>query len=264
VPGAQTTPRLFDRVVCGIDPGPEAAATAREVAALAPPDGRLVLAAVVQALRSAPEGWPSVTATVMAEHRTVEAALTRVREAVAPRVEVSTRMLEGAPIPTLLAAFQSEDATLAAVGVRTASRAAGIALGSVATATLHEARCSVFLARGRVGAVRPPRMVVGLDGSASSALALEAARDIAIRLGAVLRVLVALGGKHVDLGAVRAVAAELVPEIHERAPVDALARSDADLLVVGSRGLHGLRALGSVSERVAHRADSSVLVVRAR
>jgi hypothetical protein len=40
------------------------------------------------------------------------------------------------------------------------------------------------------------------------------------------------------------------------------AARDADLLVLGSRGLHGLRALGSVSERVAHRAPSSVLVVR--
>jgi nucleotide-binding universal stress UspA family protein len=36
----------------------------------------------------------------------------------------------------------------------------------------------------------------------------------------------------------------------------------SDLLVVGSRGLHGIRALGSVSERVAHKAPCSVLVVR--
>jgi nucleotide-binding universal stress UspA family protein len=28
----------------------------------------------------------------------------------------------------------------------------------------------------------------------------------------------------------------------------------ADLLVIGSRGLHGIAALGSVSERVAHQA----------
>jgi nucleotide-binding universal stress UspA family protein len=39
--------------------------------------------------------------------------------------------------------------------------------------------------------------------------------------------------------------------------------ADADLLVVGSRGLDGFRALGSVSERVAHEASCSVLVVRA-
>jgi nucleotide-binding universal stress UspA family protein len=35
----------------------------------------------------------------------------------------------------------------------------------------------------------------------------------------------------------------------------------ADLLVVGSLSLHGLRALGSVSERVAHGSSCSVLVV---
>ena len=36
----------------------------------------------------------------------------------------------------------------------------------------------------------------------------------------------------------------------------------ADLLVVGSRGTHGAGSLGSVSERVAHEAPCSVLVVR--
>ena len=40
------------------------------------------------------------------------------------------------------------------------------------------------------------------------------------------------------------------------------AAADADLLVVGSRGLHGFKALGSVSERVAYEAACSVLVVR--
>jgi nucleotide-binding universal stress UspA family protein len=47
-------------------------------------------------------------------------------------------------------------------------------------------------------------------------------------------------------------------------PVDVLvgAAEQADLLVLGSRGLVGVRALGSVSERVAHKARCSVLVVR--
>jgi nucleotide-binding universal stress UspA family protein len=49
----------------------------------------------------------------------------------------------------------------------------------------------------------------------------------------------------------------------ETYPVQALAEVDADIIVVGSRGLRGLRALGSVSERVAHRAECSVLVVHA-
>jgi nucleotide-binding universal stress UspA family protein len=53
-------------------------------------------------------------------------------------------------------------------------------------------------------------------------------------------------------------------ELHEARPVDALvvASEHADLVVVGSRGVTGIRALGSVSERVGHEARSSVLVVR--
>ena len=41
-----------------------------------------------------------------------------------------------------------------------------------------------------------------------------------------------------------------------------VASETADLIVVGSRGLRGLRALGSLSERIAHEARCSVLVVR--
>ena len=48
----------------------------------------------------------------------------------------------------------------------------------------------------------------------------------------------------------------------DRDPVDAFSSVEADLLVLGSRGLRGVRALGSVSERAAHRAGCSVLVIR--
>jgi nucleotide-binding universal stress UspA family protein len=53
-------------------------------------------------------------------------------------------------------------------------------------------------------------------------------------------------------------------EFDERKPADYLvaASEDADLLVLGSRGLHSFAALGSVSERVAHKASCPVLVVR--
>ena len=60
----------------------------------------------------------------------------------------------------------------------------------------------------------------------------------------------------------RRIAADL--ELLPGKPVDELAvlSEFADLVVVGSRGLKGLTALGSVSERVAHQASSPVLVVR--
>jgi nucleotide-binding universal stress UspA family protein len=56
-----------------------------------------------------------------------------------------------------------------------------------------------------------------------------------------------------------------IEEIHQHVnPADALCArvTDVDLLVVGSRGLRGVHALGSVSEAVAHRSPASVLIVR--
>ena len=55
-------------------------------------------------------------------------------------------------------------------------------------------------------------------------------------------------------------------EVDARRPVEALidASRDADLLIVGSRGLRGMASLGSVAERVAHKAECPVLIVRFR
>ena len=41
----------------------------------------------------------------------------------------------------------------------------------------------------------------------------------------------------------------------------AAAKGEASLIVMGSRRLDGLRAMGSVSRRVVHQAKSSVLLV---
>jgi nucleotide-binding universal stress UspA family protein len=107
----------------------------------------------------------------------------------------------------------------------------------------------------------PRSIVVGVDGSPESAAAAAAARELAARFGAQLR-FVAASGDHVDLAAARAIAPAL--EVRHVGAVEELRGLSEleDLVVVGSRGLKGFRALGSVSERIAHEADCSVLVVR--
>ena len=109
----------------------------------------------------------------------------------------------------------------------------------------------------------PRRIVVGVDGSVESAAAYAAARYLAERFDAELHPLVAWGGKGVNERLVAAITDGEHEDRHE-APAQALtdAAERADLVVVGSRGLHGLRALGSVSERVAHGASCTTLVVR--
>ena len=89
--------------------------------------------------------------------------------------------------------------------------------------------------------------------------ALATADELASRIGATVEVVSATSGGSRPEGAWTG----RVDSWDDAHPVAALVRRSraADLVVVGSRGLHGLRALGSVSERVAHRAHCSVLVV---
>ena len=252
---------LFERVLCGIDGSPESAEAARQVARLAPPGTPFLLVGVTQPYTGVPGGWTAVAVAVLETKRELEDALERARADVGRLQPTGTLLVQGAPIPTLLATVEREGATLIAVGIQGRSRAVGIAIGSVATAMLHDARSSVYVARAAPpGRVRT--ITVGVDGSAVSAAALAAARELAARLDAELAAIVGLGGKAVDLEAARGLLAGAAVVEDDRDPVEALVAAGADLLVVGSRGLHGLRSLGSVSERVAHRARCPVLVVR--
>ncbi len=140
-------------------------------------------------------------------------------------------------------------------------------------------------------------LVVGTDGSATADKAVGVAADLARKVGATLHIVTAYrssssgmgsasGGPLVDTGAAGVLQAEAAREIAEKAgathggegltveshavsghPADAILEfaesSGADLIVVGSLGMHGARrVLGSVPNSVAHGATCSVLVVK--
>jgi nucleotide-binding universal stress UspA family protein len=254
-----TALRLFDRIVCGIDESDAALEAARQAERLRDPLGTLHLTAVAEVSTAAHAGW--AMGYVLAElDQTARASLDSAVEATHP---ASTTFLAGDPVGALLDAIEDHGATLIAVGAGGHRRAVGIMLGTVGTTLLHEAPCSVLVGRPpRTTAPFPSSIIAGVDGSRSSLMAVAAAKSVAERFDSELVIVTATGGKEVDLDAVQELSADVV--VDPRKPVDALVdlAAEADLLVVGSRGLHGPRALGSVSERVAHRAPSSVLVVR--
>jgi nucleotide-binding universal stress UspA family protein len=253
---------VFDSVICGIDASPEGLEAARQAARLMPPEGRLLLVVVTDVNVAVHAGYAAADVLDRLRRDSAAALEGAVRE-VSALHPVESRLLEGTPSRLLKETIEQEGGTLLCVGSHGYRRAAGILIGSIATTLLHEAPCSVLVARPPGDPVRFPRRVVaGVDGSPCSLQALAVAKELCDRLGVELEVVLASGTRNVEADAATLSHPDVT--VDPRAPIPALlaAAADADLLVVGSRGLHGLRALGSVSERVAHEARCSVLVVR--
>ncbi|MFN0155966.1 MAG: universal stress protein [Gaiella sp.] len=251
----------FRKVIIGVDPSTAADVAVEAGRRLVEPAGTIALVGVGEI--AVVGGLGTMATSVVTPYP--GAARERVDRFASSLEGLETRTVavEGAPTTVLLDAAADAGADLIVVGSHDTGRMAGIVLGSTATAAVHDASCSVLVARGTIADGWPRKVVVGIDGSAESLAALSAARAIAERAGA--DVVPLLGIEGISLGDL-AIARESVDGLEESLapPVKALveAAEHADLVVVGSRGLKGLKALGSVSERVAHKAPCSVLVVR--
>jgi nucleotide-binding universal stress UspA family protein len=233
------TRSVFASVLVGVDGTEEGLEAVRQAAAVVDPAGVVAVLGVVETALAAQAGFDSARVAEELEkegERAVRAAGDLLGHG------ATCRLVAGLPVPLLRAEAAATGATLLALGTHGHRRLTEIMIGGVAGELLHAAPCSVLIAR-RPQHERPfpSALVVGDDGSPQAAAALAAAHELAARTDASVRV-------------VRA-ATEPVEVLVE-------ASADADLVLVGSRGLHGVRALGSVSERVAHEARCSVLVVR--
>jgi len=254
---------VFARVLVGIDGSPEALEAARQACVLA--EGRVALLAAYD-IAAALVGGTGLSVPAYYDEGSLlssaENALEEASREVEGLADAGRRVVRGTSWGELLREVERSQHTLVAVGSHGQGRLRGIILGSTATELIHKAPCSVLVAR-TAGPDFPRRIVAGVDGSPESAAAYGVARHLSERLSAELWPVVAHGGEGVD----KQLVAQIVDSHHEDLPdepVPALvsAATDADLVVVGSRGLHGLKSLGSVSERVAHEAHCSTLVVR--
>ena len=253
---------IFSRVLVGVDGSEEGREAARQAARLAA--GELTLLSVYEVTAGLVGGTGIGVPIYYHEEQPREVArraLCQAHKHVEP-TSARGKIAKGFVWDVLSEEAKRERDTLIAVGSGGVGRMVGIVMGSVATDIIRNAPCSVLVARKTRGDF-PRRIVVGVDGSPESAAAYAAARVLAERFGAALRPVVAHGGKEVDQHLVELFVDHRLEDLADD-PMTALiaASAEADLVVVGSRGLHGLKALGSVSERVAHGARSSVLIVR--
>ncbi|WBB70171.1 universal stress protein [Micromonospora sp. WMMD812] len=242
----------------------------------------------------APGVWPDETA-----RREVEELVRRAAADAAdahPDLDVTGEVLDGPP--ALLLQERSAGAALLVLGSRGHGGFGGLLVGSTAVAVAAHAHCPVVVVRTPSGAApaAPPDgpVVVGVDGSDPSLVALGFAVERAAQRRAPLRVVRAWSppgppwqGGGPATGQDEAVAAERAAVEDSLAPwrqtfpelavtVDVVAGSPASLLVeasrsaqlvtVGSRGRGGLRGmlLGSVSQQLIQHALCPIAVVRER
>jgi nucleotide-binding universal stress UspA family protein len=251
---------IFDRVVVGVDGSEAGFEACRQAARLAEPGSTIELVAVAH-LSGAIRAGPDSREVADELRRDAERALAEAVRIVGDRAV--QRFVNGFATDALLREVEATHATALAIGSHGHRRTTEILIGGVAGELLHSAPCAVLVARTPApGTAFPRSIIVGVDGSPGAERALAAGEQLAERFGVPIRAVVALRSPTVDRD--RALShAPFADEVDEH-PVEALvdAAGEAGILVVGSRGLRGLGALGSVSERVAHRAPCSVLVIR--
>lgn len=256
----------FRTIVCGIDTSPQSLEAAHQA---------LVLGAEDADFWGVSAWDPSLAFHAgihMAEVRKIlreegESALARLAEEL-PRVR--PMLVQGREVAGLLAAISNLGADLVCVGASGTSRPTGIIFGSVATAMAHHAPCSVLVARRDRDF---PRVILHAnDGSPESLEAARIAARLAARRDPTTLVTLCVGEEHGE-GVSREAAeimgitgVEPILKTEQGSPhrkiVEVANEVGASLIVMGSRGQTGLKALGSVSEHVAHRAECSVLVAR--
>ena len=252
---------VLARTLVGVDGSRESLAAAVQAGRLVAPEGAIELAAAIYLVDANLQHWPreQIDATL---EREAGPWLNEAAALVGPRA--TTRLLNGPSKQALLDEAKRYGATLIAVGTHDHSRLSELLIGGVAGPLLHETTCSVLIARVATSdALFPLDIVVGVDGSPSSLAALAVGEYLGTHFGTSVRAVLA---RHGDVDVVRAELRAPHLEIVDGGAVDALVGASAtcDLVIVGSRGRHGLTSLGSVSERVAHKARSSVLVVRSQ
>ena len=253
---------VFARIVVGVDGTDWGFEALRQALVLAPEENPVVRA--VTALDTAPAIRTGFQAAHFAELLKKEAD--DAREAalaiIGNRTSCDASVVRGKPVDVLRRERDELHATLVALGGRRSSRFLGILLGDTGTELVHDAACSILLAcPAQAGPWRPRRIVAGLDSSAHALAALRIADELAGRFGGTVEAVSATGGKTIERDGAWS---DRVDTWDPAQPVTALVERSrtVDLVVVGSRGLHGVGALGSVSERVAHEAHCTVLIVQ--
>jgi len=260
--------RLFADVLCGVDGTRSAYEAVRQAAALTGPGGHLTLLAA-----TAPGGSGRGSTLGPMRARTVLDHARRLSREAGVGCDVDLRS-SGPALDVVLESARRH--ALLALGAPGMSRLAHMLVGGIATPVAHALPCSLLFARRAPAGMRfDERVMVASDALDHSDALVDFAAELARRRGSSL-VLFHAAHAESDFHPTRIAAQteRLRAALGERSSVrveparafDGIVQTaDAErvsLIVLASRRASGLRALGSVSERVVHDAPCSVLVLR--
>lgn len=269
--GNDSTPALpppFSDVLCAVDGSRDSAEAVRQAIALSGPATVLGFVAISHTV-----GVGLSAQADLSEQRAraaLDDAAWRARQA---GIDASTELRHGARAGEQLLT-QSAGHDLLAIGCHGGSRLGGMMLGSTATQIAHQAQVPLLIARRGSGEEDFPReILLASDGSPGSWAAARTATRIARARGSALRVLFVPDGHPeryrelfkqvtaIERLTGSAPAFDDLPGEPAARIVEAARSGRSSLIVIGKRGVRGIKALGSVSERVVHRAPCSVLVL---
>ncbi len=255
----------FKSILCGVEGNPASTEAARQAIALAATGTDLQFTAVYTTFELGPDLHKD------ALQDSLEEAAKLAGEA---GVSASYELREGKyAIDVLLP--ESKEHDLLVLGTHGKSRTSGILFGSTANEAAHGAERPLLIARETPGGKPfPDDILVASDGTDSSWAPVRAAAALAASFAAKVDVVNVTDGKHdVDRAILDAQLAEIAettghdadliqPDGHAtKEIIEAAKQKGASLIVAGRRRLTGLKALGSVSERVVSAAECSVLLV---
>jgi nucleotide-binding universal stress UspA family protein len=255
---------MFRKILAGTDGSDSATLALAHAAYLAEKLGAELVVATAHSERGGSGGNVDPQAVIAG------ALLRDVESTYGDRIPITTKAAPGAADDVLLELAAAEGCDLLVVGNRGLSKSALLQPSSVPGRVARRAPVAVLVA-DTMGKREPryERILVGTDGSATAAVAVDAASELAEALGAELTLATAASSEREGRRVLDALQARWPgSQVHLLSGEASVALADLaesqryDLAVVGNRGMAGVRrALGNVPLRVLRRSPSNVLIV---
>jgi nucleotide-binding universal stress UspA family protein len=255
----------FKSIVCGVEGNPSSTEAARQAIALAKPGGTVHFVAIYTSFELGPD---------FTKEKLQESLEESTRMAQEAEVPATTDMPSGRyAVDVLLPEGKKHD--LLVIGTHGRSRAVGFVMGSTASKAAHGTEGSLLIAREPPdSSAFPGDIMFTSDGADDSWAPARVAARLAADHDANLELVHVDDGKHPDAPEVIAAQVDEIEKIAGTKPsvtqpegnatdliVELAKERGSSLIICGRRGLSGIKSLGSVSERVAHQAECSVLLV---